>query len=49
MHLSQCLSHVEDKLLELNERSITLANTLLEYGSDTDFAEILPRSLDSLG
>jgi len=45
----QCLSHVEDRLLELNERSITLANTLLEYGSDTYFGEILPLTLDTLG
>ncbi len=35
--------------MQLNEQSVTLANTLLEYGSDTDLAEILPYSLDSLG
>ena len=45
---TQCLSHVEDCLLELSERRASLANTLMEYGSDTDLSEVLPRTLEGL-
>jgi len=43
-----CLSHVEDRLLELSEKGASLAATLMEYGSDTDLTDVLPRSLEGL-
>ena len=35
-------------LLEISERRASLANTLMEYDSDTDLSEVLPRTLEGL-
>lgn len=43
----QCLSYVEDSLMSLNDRSIMLADTLLEAG-DANFTEVLPKVAESL-
>ena len=44
----QCLSHLEDRLLELNERGLLLANNLMDYGNDVDISEVLPATFKGL-
>ena len=44
----QCLSHLEDRLLELNERGILLANNLMDHGNDVDLGEVLPTTFKGL-
>ena len=48
LFFSQCLSYLEDRLLELNERSQLLTNTLQENPEDADLAEIVPRAISAL-
>jgi hypothetical protein len=43
-----CLSHLEDRLLELNERGILLANNLMDHGNDLDISEVLPATFRGL-
>ena len=45
---TQCLSYLEDRLLELNERSQLLTNSLQENPEDADLAEIVPRAVSAL-
>ena len=44
----QCLSHLEDRLLELNERGLLLANNLMDHGNDVDLSEVLPATFKGL-
>ena len=44
----QCLSHLEDRLLELNERGLLLANNLMDHGNDVDISEVLPPTFKGL-
>ena len=46
--LMQCLSYLEDRLLELNERSQLLTNSLQDNPLDADLAEIVPRAVSAL-
>jgi hypothetical protein len=43
-----CLSHLEDRLLELNERGLLLANNLMDHGNDVDISEVLPPTFKGL-
>ena len=44
----QCLSHIEDRLLELNEKGMVIANSAQEHGPDADLREVLQRALNGL-